>query len=357
MRHKVECVYDQLRAAPASSSQINNPPTPASNDVANEGSPRIAPPLLAEETTERRHIELKLLHCFLLEILPRMPGAYEPVVRHIWSTAVPALAFAHDPLFHSIMALSILYLTRMGRIDIISTRQPLSYRAEYVKSTLHEHRKSLNSLSKQNADAASFTCAVLAIDSFATMRERTLQPYTPPIQWLQMCKGTFYISRLAAQLLEDEPEANIKKISDSTLKLMEPATVFCEANRNRFPYLLIQSESCSNVTEEDEEAYVAAISYIGAVLAAKEAGEHIEVLCRKLLIVPVLFQSRFIEAVTRQEPRALAILAHYFGLASLCRSFWWIGSIPQEEIVGISSHLGTNWSHLLDWPLRIINQY
>lgn len=309
---------------------------------------------LSIESRERRYRELRLLHTFTSQICPTIAGTHLPELLHTWTVEVPRLALDYEPLLNSIMALSCLYLATESTDPALSSQDLLTHRAAYLEATLQQHRQALGLMTKQTADATCFASVVLTVDAFASLRDRVVEPYEPPMHWLQMSRGISGVFKIALVLVQDYPEAKIRPIVDTTVSYVKSEKVFNEPNREGLSHLL---EPRNEVLEKtDMAAYEDMVSYIGSVMAAHKAGEHPKMLCRRLTAFPVLIPVRYIDLLRLQRPRALVLLAHFFGLACYVNQFWWIGQTPVREIQAIEKRVGPEWQDLMSWPLQAIQQ-
>ncbi|OAQ74195.1 Zn(2)-C6 fungal-type DNA-binding domain-containing protein [Pochonia chlamydosporia 170] len=355
-RHGVDCVYDR----PAKS---NGPSTPkiqrnASFERTSQtaGSSSESSHLMIGESRDRRYREMRLLHYFTVKVTRTFPGYFLPEVKTIWTEDVPVMAMEYEPLLNAIMALSIQHMVFMDTTSgILQPNQLASQGAKYLEATLQEHRRAIGSLDRTIADPASFTSVILALYAFANLRERTFEPYIPPVPWLQMCKGVMNVFRITMAFVRNDPTAKINVVNQSSSAFVEPSVIFCEAHRNRFPYLLI-SQPRESDTEEDQEAYSSTACLIGALLTAQEGGEPSVTTWRKVVIFPILFPMRFVDLLSLRRPRALVILAHYFGVASKFDSVWWVGDSPRREVLAIAEYLGSDWQYQMAWPMEAIRQ-
>lgn len=261
---------------------------------------------------------------------------------------MPRLAIDYEPLLNGIMALATLYITVNNMEGPIPVEQLKMHRAFYLEATLQEHRRAIGIMNREIADPASFTSVLLSLDAFASLRERPMRPYEPPLQWLHMCKGVMNVFRVAMDLVGDDPTARINIVSERSSSIYEPALIFRESNRAKFPYLM---ERLGDESEEDHEAYSATISFLGAIMTAKEEGQKLSMIARRVLVFPILFPTKFIELLGGHKPRALTIMAHFFAIAASCSSNWWIGTTPSREIHAISDQLGPQWDSYMSWPL------
>lgn len=323
--------------------------TPKAETNGRKSDTHIAVPFVAEESRARRLRELRLQHCFIVDICPTFPGAHVPHIHRTWVFDVPQLAVHYEPLMNGIMALSILYLSLNNIPGPLPMDQLKVHRAHYVEATLQEHRKAIGIMDRDIADAASFTSVLLSLDAFASLRERPSHPYEPPIQWLYMCKGVMNVFRVAMDLVRDDPTARINIVSDRSASIVEPSVIFRESNRARFPYLM---EMLGDETNEDQEAYASTVSFLGAIITAKEAGDDASMIARRVLVFPIMFPTRFVELLSENKPRALIILGHFFAIASFCCHSWWVGNTPEKEVQAISDHLGPQWQRFMSWPME-----
>lgn len=251
------------------------------------------------------------------------------------------------------MAISILHMSTTEFEAAPPLKDPQTQRAQYLEATLQEHRQAVGSLDRTIADGASVTSLLLALDALSNLRGRSLQPYVPPTPWLMMCKGVMNVFRVGMSLLHDDESAAINQITSSGAKIADPATIFCEANRCRFPQLLVRH---GDETDTDDEAYITTISFIGAIVNARETGDDtVAMITRRVIAYPILFPMRFVELVGQQHPRALGILAHYFAVARFSELSPWVGDAPRREILAIGTIMPTNLHHLLSWPLKMLD--
>jgi hypothetical protein len=77
---------------------------------------------------------------------------------------------------------------------------------------------------------------------------------------------------------------------------------------------------------------------------------------RRLILFPILVDQRFIDLVGEGNPRALVILAHFFALVAILKSFWFVGNTGTREVRAIAAHLPAHWQGMLEFPLRLVNE-
>ncbi|KAF4462932.1 c6 zinc finger domain [Fusarium albosuccineum] len=339
-KHRVECTYDRLtRALPIIPSPAPEPTVNQSNAVSfNQET----------ESRERRYRELRLLHVFLANICPHTSGTHLPVLHKTWTNKVPQLALEHESLLNAIMALSCLYLLVEAKDDDAELQL---HRANYLEATVQQHRENLADMTESNADAACFVSVLLTMDAFASLRSRPLEPYEPPLHWLQMSRGLAGVFKQALRLLKNHPDATMRPLVDTTLLYVKPDVVFCKTNREGLEHLLEFQEG-EIEGEDDVNAYQKLVSFIGSVILARRAGEDPKMISRRLTSFAVLVPPRFIGLLRLQRPRALILLAHYFALANCIAYTWWIGPSPGREVRAIQAQLGDEWQALMSWPMK-----
>lgn len=325
-RHKVECTYDREESGNA---------THANGASGQNHSPSIT------ESRERRRRELELLHFFTVQTTRTLSSTHVPELLETWSVDVPRLALSYDPLLDAIMAFSSHHMARIAKTQE-KREDYLTLRSLYLESTLHKHRQAVGDLSRENADAVSFTTVILTIDAFANLRERQLEPYEPPIQWIQISRGVGSVCKLALDLIKDDDDAKILPLIDTMMPFIGVYHSKRKQNIALFARLLVPQDG-ETVDADDMQAYETTASLLGWILAGHKSGEHLKMYCRRLTTFPVLLPDRFITLLERQDPRALVLLAHFFALASHAAEFWWIGEVPCREICAIQGHLSPGW--------------
>ncbi len=69
---------------------------------------------------------------------------------------------------------------------------------------------------------------------------------------------------------------------------------------------------------------------------------------------PVRISADYINLLSRRQPEALVILAHYAVVLHHARGHWIVGDVGDALVRSISSHLGGYWADWLEWPNRVI---
>lgn len=89
-------------------------------------------------------------------------------------------------VLYGMLALSTLHLLKSE-----PDNEELMYaRQTYIGLVLREHRRAFALLSSGNADAVCYASTLVLTDAFACLQERPFDPYAPPMQWIQMARGS-----------------------------------------------------------------------------------------------------------------------------------------------------------------------
>ncbi|KAH6886334.1 C6 transcription factor [Thelonectria olida] len=340
LRHQVDCTYDRLdstgnAASPASTTSNSSSSKPKSrNPSLNEG-------------RDRRYRELRLMHAFAVQTAPTMAGTHLPELIETWSIEVPKLALDYEPLLSAIMAFASHHLARIADTQE-KADEYMNLRSLYLESTLYKHRIAVGGLTKHNADAVSFTTVILTFDSFANLRDRPLEPYEPPLQWLQLSRGIGGVCKLALNLIQDDPGAKIWPVVTSMMPFIRHSrTVKVDALAH-----LLHVHEGEMPEAIDMDAYEETTRLLCWMLEARESGEHIKMFCRRMMAFSVLLPDRITGLLERRDSRALVMLAHFFALSSYASEFWWVGDMPRREISAIRDFLEPKWHGMMVWPMK-----
>lgn len=305
------------------------------------------------ESKERRLVELRLMHQYSTRTARALLASHSSQGEHLWSIDCPRLAFEHEAVLYAILALTALHIAKADPIwpypDAIDAHR------KYLDLALPAHSNDMAHLTRENADSACVAASLLRICAFAYLSERPRDPYTLPLQWLRMSNGSGMVfhatwdwiqndgAPLAHQLLEREPQ--LTPFNE---------TLFLDSNRRGFEHLVEQRDPTESWSLDIEHAYKVAVSYIGSILIAIDAGEERNPISRRLMAFSLLVHPGFIKLVEEGQPRALVVLAHYFAVLAEFEDIWWIGSAGRREVLGIQTAIPTEWHEAMRWPLSHI---
>ena len=353
-RYQLPCNFDRHNAktAPAATGPDQADDNPPSNESSTES-------LNHTESRSRRLLELRLIHQWntqtSLSLRLNPPGSTEPSARESWFFNLPLLAFQNDALLNILCATAALHIAICNPGD----SEAMDIHRKYLDMALQEHSNDVAHLTKANADATCMTSSLVRIASFAVLQDRPLVPYSPPVPWLQMTKGSGNLFEEAWEFIEDVDSSFAFRFVQNLPFLTAPEPLFQENGSHIFQHLLrgTRTEHALEPWDaETEEAYSSTLNYIASVQSRFEKGEKPQTLCRLLLAFPYLVKQPFIDLLNEQRPRALVILAHYFAFLTRFSYVWFIGDAGPREIRAIEAVLPGEWQDLMAWPLQRLGE-
>ncbi|KAI0388073.1 hypothetical protein F5Y04DRAFT_274926 [Hypomontagnella monticulosa] len=313
-------------------------------------------PLTAKSTRSSRMMELKLLHHYTT-ITCETLAISSPVSEKIWRDTVPNLAFTGaNFLADALLAVSALHLRSHAPQDQELIRASHSYMA----STLSEYGASLSKgINESNAEALFLTAALIAFQSTASriftrddsgdLKDRS-DGYALPLSWFHSFQGVKAVvasswqwlrhSGIVVPIIESQPALNLDLSGQ---------------NANFFGHLLNGvEEEALNMDDDPTTQMLTRQAYQHAVAVLDWAHKIPHTGAPLVFLASV--SRRFVELLEARRPRALAILASYFGLLKCLDGVWWLKGVSRREIMGIVSLFDPDddeWWPRLQWPLRI----
>ncbi|KAJ5752141.1 transcriptional regulator family: Fungal Specific TF [Penicillium odoratum] len=128
-----------------------------------------------------------------------------------------------------------------------------------------------------------------------------------------------------------------------------------EANNSapkEFENLLSLTESVDMEDSTSEAYHHAIMSLQGVMAAAKTTSASPSV----IIAWPVIVKAEYIDLLSRRQPEALVILAHYAVLLHSRRDHWIFGDGGGYIIESINMFLGPAWATCLSWPNESLQQ-
>lgn len=305
------------------------------------------------ETRTRRLLEVKLMHHYITETGSTM-GA-DPANQRIFGDLVPKFSLTSDALLYSMYTMAALHLEKLGNDE---KELDVNVRGMYLSMALREHREELSRLRAATLDSACLTATMLRLCLFATLQERPRQPYTPPSEWLLLSGTTKAVFSEALKIVGDDSNHLTCQFMIMIADIMDSEQRSDPNQRRGLEYILnrdLQDEATESWDCEIQATYHSTLSYIGGILDMTKDDALREDMMSRIVLFPMLVRNRFVELVLEAQPRALVVLAHYFGLLVLYRNVWYIGDSAAEEIRAIASALTGKWLVMLEWPLQQIH--
>jgi hypothetical protein len=174
-----------------------------------------------------------------------------------------------------------------------------------------------------------------------------------------MTRGAMDVFKAAWQWIANDEHSIASRLAKRMPVLFDDEAKFGVSNRRGLLHLLQREEE--DVVKEgwhtkDQEAYKTTISYMGGIWITMRGSETSAEICGRLILFPFVVQNRFIDLVKDQQPRALAVLAHYFALLASFRNVWWIGDTGRREVQALTTVLPSKWHDLMSWPLNVMEE-
>ena len=332
-------------------------PSSSSGDLDTEG-PRDDLP----ETRSRRLLEHRLMQNYFFNLVGIFPVPSNPAWTNIFAKTVPSLALKHENLFYTLLAFSATNLLARGS----DNRELFDARQSYLVAAMCEQRAMVKTISMDTASPICLAAILILLNTFAMLQERVLEPYTPPLEWLQMGKGAGSILRMSIGYLRkhgDGSNSELLALANSPPQIGTDESYFDPSMRAEFDGILTQDMSSSGDEWNDEtrDAYERTLSYVGSIQKSLRRGEPVYVVARRIQAFPMVVPHKFVDFLAEQRPRALLILAHYFATVSQLNSLWWLGGgtdgtepTAKREVDAILKKLPEEWQGHMIWPLDMV---
>ncbi|KAI1080339.1 C6 finger domain-containing protein [Whalleya microplaca] len=358
-RHGAECIYDRNPNTRQPNSTGHSPESGTGSPKTPEIDPQQRYHLLGglekddpPECQARRMMEVKLLHQYTTETGSSI--AIDEKSEEMLSRNVAKLCFNSDALLYSMYTIAAIHLKRLGtdkKFDVEAAS------VKYFSMAVREHTKELSQLSKDTVDTVCLTSSLMRLVAFVRLHGRSLQPYTPPWQWLVVTRTSISTFQEAWRLQGIAPDSVAFQLMKFTRHIHNDASMANPKSSGRLEHLVHCVDSTHGSEPWDPEieaAYENACGHICRALDAIEADGLSNDACRMLIMFPMLAHRRYVELVQASIPRALVILAHYFALLGKYDRYWWIKDTGNHEVRGIAGALTDEWLSFMKWPLETI---
>jgi hypothetical protein len=161
---------------------------------------------------------LRLLYAWMSKGLRAYHMAALSEWRKIWLIEVPELALNHDYLLYALLALSATQLS-----GTVPPEPELEVaRFKYWSMALSKQQSMISRNSVADVEPVTFTALLIAINAFAHLRDRDIEPYVPPVDWLEVSKGFWDV---CPPLSEIKPGSSLRTIADITLPIWKTKEV------------------------------------------------------------------------------------------------------------------------------------
>ena len=311
-------------------------------------------------------MELRLLHHWMTVVSRPFLNTPAPKWGALWRQELPLIALKSDGVLYAMLTMSATHLLPTLTPASTDHDSVLSSRDQYLVSALEHQRTAVENIKPSNVDELSFAALLISLNAFSMLRERSLEPYEPPMTWLEMGRGAGSVMRQAAALIGQTSGTKLQQIIDTTApihKSFEAQELDREALKPYEPILNHDSDSDS-VAEDSgtSEVYLQTLAVIAAFRTGLKSGEPPYVHLRRITMFPFTVPAKFIDLVRDREPRALVVLAHFFAVISTTEALQYLGNTGDDdtttskrEILAIQQSLPQRWQQLMIWPVDEVN--
>ncbi|RKF64557.1 putative c6 transcription factor [Erysiphe neolycopersici] len=348
-RHGVECLYDRgigpshLSIKSSSRSSKKRASNNRLKTEINQAHVLHNECLELPENCSRRLLELRLLHNYIENTCHSLVACNNVSIDRTWQFDVPRMAFKQESLLQGIFSISALQLLRIAPED----RDLRAAQEAYHSAATVAINVDIGCITQENISAIWFAQALFQINLFASLEGRVLEPYTPPLKWLGIIENRRNMVPLPSNLSKLLC-TNTVMVVLSNPGLENNDQIYSAFNRQSLIGLLMLDRHEEMWDLEAQHAYERTLSYIGSIRKAILDGENNLVLAGRIVRFPLFAPVKFIRFVEKQHPRALAMLACFFFLASKhTENIWWIGSTPLREFQAIQRILPSEWHPLI----------
>ncbi|KAI0136342.1 hypothetical protein BJ170DRAFT_589330 [Xylariales sp. AK1849] len=314
------------------------------------------PPTVSPTSMNNRMMELRLLHHYTTMTCKTLLIA-DPLSEAIFRDIVPSLAFTGKTfLADAILAVSALHL----RSSEPQNRALVRASHAYMASSLSEYGNSLSKgINESNAEALFLTATLIAFQSTAArifvredgndLKDRS-GGYALPLSWFHSFQGIKTIvatnwhylrhSGIVVPIIQSQPALD--------LNLNSQGSTF-------FGNLLDGMEEEITKLETDHQSRVKTRQAYQHAVAVLNWAHKIPLTGAPIVFLATVSR-RYMELLQSRRPRALAILASFFGLLKSLDSVWWLKGIARREVMGIISLFDPDdeeWWPRLQWPVRM----
>lgn len=238
-----------------------------------------------------------------------------------------------------------------ARTEIADPTTLARARDDYLFLALSEQREAVANLNAANINGVCFASMLIMTNEVAGLADRELEPYEPPMKWLQMGRGVgtvFDTARDKMGVLDPGWGSNVMHVVDPRLGDEQVAlNALLRMGPMGQSLLTPTGLPGDDLSDETYEVYDYAVKYIGTLWQTFDNGADGRLVAVKTLAFPAWEPSEFVDFVAEGRPRALVTLAHMFRVAVGLDLPWWLDSVPEREILGIWQVLPSEWRFLM----------
>lgn len=273
-----------------------------------------------------------------------------PSWKELWYGEVPQVALTNKNVLYAMFTMTATHMLGICPNDAALYRA----RENYWVWALREQRAAIFDLDNCNTDAVAFAALLITMNSLAMLQERNLDPYEPPMEWLEVGRGAFTVLPTP----ENVPEGTgLKILMDTTANIWQANTTFDAGMQREFGAILNRDIPSDDVWDQETiDCYENTLSYIASFRRAVLHGEAADINLRWICMFPFMVPRTFIDLVGERRPRALVVLAYFFAVVGSANALQYLGNTggkttARREIYAIRTVLSQEWQSLMLWPV------
>jgi hypothetical protein len=135
----------------------------------------------------------------------------------------------------------------------------------------------------------------------------------------------------------------------------DKASLYARSNAAPFEKLRTWARDHETQSDDDADAYLKAVSYIGVMYKGiREGFDSTNATARRIMAMSSVMPDRWTEMLEERRPRALAMLMHVFACGELiAKENFWFRGIAKTQIPRLCEGLPVAWQPMVAWPLRV----
>ncbi|EGP89452.1 uncharacterized protein MYCGRDRAFT_69693 [Zymoseptoria tritici IPO323] len=307
------------------------------------------------ESEQRRYMELRLLHHWIVNVARPFGMTSPHSWKELWWAEVPQVALENKNVLYAMFTMTATHLLGICPNDA----ELFQARENYWVWALQEQRAAVFDIENSNIDAVSFAALLIAMNALAMLQERNLEPYAPPMEWLEVGRGAFTVLPPPESVSEG---SGLKVLMETTAPIWQANPVFDAEMQRDFGAILSRDIPSIDVwDEETTTTYETALSYIGSFRRAIQNGEPADVNLRWICMFPFMVPREFTTYLAEGRPRALVALAYFFAVIARTDALQYLGNTghhttAKREVRAIRAMLPEEWHGVMEWPMREIGE-
>lgn len=342
IRLQLSCSYAKPVEQPGPSSRPDVSSSEPVSSPETEGSllsthyPSFGDPMEVDSDAILPHdrMALRLLHWWMSRGYINYPNVALTEWRKVWLIDMPEMALKHDYLLYALLA------TAATQLSGTTGPEPDLTVARYKYWSLALSKQQIMVFSnRSDAEPVIFAALLISINAFAMLRDRDIEPYHAPTDWLEVSKGFW---KLCPDREDVRPDSALAKIMDDT------HFIWGGKKDSIHPiYLPLLQQYSGEDTFEDMEAYEETLAFISDFRNGLQSNEPGYYHVRRVCIFAQMVSRKFIRFLQERRPRALCVLASFFLVVGHSDALSYFGDvngiIPKREVQSIAQAVPEEW--------------